>query len=173
MVVWFTDNGHTDSRTSFKFNFDKKDSASIENLSINAGGWKLINDGNEIKAWVEYEISNLDAATDVTGIKYTVNGGTTVEVAATCTLGTSWADAAACGTANTFTAGDPATCTLGAAPEGGWTEAACGTANTFTAATTKASDDSYITYDSTTYPDMFRIGMKEDGKKVYVEKTKN
>ena len=36
-----------------------------------------------------------------------------------------------------------------------------------------ATAGSYITYDSTTYPDMFRIGMKEDGAKVYVEKVKN
>jgi hypothetical protein len=34
-------------------------------------------------------------------------------------------------------------------------------------------NETTITMDSTTYPYMFRIGMKEDGDRVYVEKVKN
>ena len=76
--------------------------------------------------------------------------------------------------------------------ETAWTAEKCGTANTFVPAVTQvladgthcyntdgttracvATDASYITYDSATYPEMFRIGKTEDGTQVYVEKTKN
>ena len=141
-IVWFTSQSFSDSKTTFKFGIDKKkDSTTISNvvLTLDGGATVNINELNEIKAWVSYDVINQSWAKNITAISFDIDA-----IAATAASCSEWTvSGTGCnGVTSLFTAGTSASATP-------------------------------VTYDSTNYPDMFRLGMKEDGDRVYVEKVKN